>query len=302
MKNNLTIFLYKALFFIVPVFILFETLFRTGVYPIITNSSLFDRKMFEVQKQHLKKVELLSIGSSIGLYEVNSGVIVQNLKMSYYNFSSWGLTMADMNVMLKSFVKDYRPGTVLICSSLGDFMSAPNDSYLNYLNTSSCIRDYFPEYFYLKNYSSIHQIIYRKYNAYPLVFDAWGGASLTIDPQHINRDKWDEHFLFPTEYTQNQYTALDSLSAFLREQKIRFIFAQAPIKASYANTVSAKQKIASHFDRCKSIVEGRGGVYLNYYDTTAFTDRLFFDQSHLQAEGSVILTKKMVADLKTIVY
>jgi hypothetical protein len=302
MKNNLTIFLYKTLFFILPVFILFEILFRTGFYPIITNSSLFDYKMFEVQKQHLKKVELLSIGSSIGLYDVNSGVIVQNFKRSYYNFSSWGLTMADMNVMLKSFVKDYRPETVLICSSLGDFMSAPNDSYLNYLNTSSCIRNNFPEYFYCKNYSSIHQIIFRKYNAYRLAFDPWGGASLTIDPKDINRDKWNEHFLFPTDYTQSQYMSLDSLSAFLREQKIRFIFAQAPIKASYANTASARQKIEAHFDRCKSIVEGRGGVYLNYYDTATFTDRLFFDQSHLQAGGGVILTRKMVADLKTIVH
>jgi hypothetical protein len=56
----------------------------------------------------------------------------------------------------------------------------------------------------------------------------------------------------------------------------------------------------THFARCRTIVEGRGGVYLNYYNPTIFTDSLFADQYHLQDKGSVIFTEKVVADVKKI--
>ena len=295
------IFLYKIVLFVVPVLVLFEILFRLGFSPIVTNSMLFDFKMLEARKHHVKNVKLLSVGSSIGLYELNSGVIVKNLKMPYYNFASWGMTIADMRVLLNSLVKEYKPKYVIICSSLGDFMTTPNDSYLNYVSTNSYIRNNFPEFFYFKNYNSIHQLFIRKYEAYHLDFDKWGGASLTIKQKDINRDKWNEHFIFPTAYTQGQYKELDTLGAFLKEQNIGFIFVQAPIKASYTNTPLAEQIVKLHFDKCKSIVGNQGGIYLNYYNTTVFTDSLFFDQSHLQAEGSVILTQEIVADLKTII-
>ena len=302
MKSSYKIFFLKILLFSVPVFVFFEILFRLGYFPVITNSTCFDLKMMNVQKHHFKKIGLLSMGSSVGLYSLNSNIIVRNLNISYYNFSSWGLQMADTKILLSSFVKTYHPKYVLLASTFTDFTAPRNNSYLDYLNTDNCIKNNFPEFFYFRNYTSIHQIIRRKVTGYALNFDNWGGVSLSVKQKDINRDKWNEHDIFPTKYTQGNYKQLDSLCTFLKEQKIKFIFVQTPIKKSYTNTASSKQIINSHFDRCRSIVERQDGMYFNYYNTSVFTDRLFIDQYHLQDTGSVILTKEIVADLKKIIH
>jgi len=301
MKKSINRFLLKILLFVIPVLFFFEILFRLGFAPIITNSTLFDVKMLAVQKHHIKNIKLLAMGSSITLYELNSDSIVQNFNLPYYNFASWGLQIADMNKLLASLVKTNKPKYIIICSSFPDFVSPPNNSYLNYINTSNYIKDNFPEFFYFKTYNSIHQVIRRKFNTYPLYLDNWGGASLSARLRNVNSEKWKEHDIFPTKYTPGNYKALDSLGAFLFEQKIKLIFVQVPIKKSYINSDQSKRVILAHFDRCKSIVEGKGGIYLNYYNTTIFTDSLFIDQYHLQDAGSLILTKEIVADLKKVI-
>jgi hypothetical protein len=301
MKSPFKIFLLKLTVFIVPVLLLFETLFRLGFYPIITNSTLFDAKMLAIQRQHVKKIELLSIGSSINLYDLNSDIIVKNFDMPYYNLGSWGLQITDMRALLNGFVKEYHPKYVVLCSSFTDFISPPNDTYANYINTDFYLKDNFPEIFYFKDYHSIHQIVRRKYKAYPLNFDQWGGAALKLTLKDIVWNKWNEHGIFPTKYTSQNYKDLDSLAAFLKQQNIKFIFMQAPIKKSYANTVLSKQIIQSHFDKCRAITESRGGTYLSYYKTDVFTDNYFTDQYHLQAAGAVVLTGLAVADLRKVI-
>jgi len=301
MEKPLNRFVFKMLLFIAPVLLFFEVLFRLGFAPIVTNSTLFDIKMLAVQKHHIKNVKLMAMGSSITLYELNSNIIVQNFNLPYYNFASWGLQIADMNRLLTDLVKTNKPKYVIVCSSLGDFTAPPNSSYLNYINTSNYIKDNFPEFFYFKNYNSIHQIIRRKFNTYPLVLDNWGGASLSGKLRNKNTGKGDGHDVFPTKYTQDNYQALDSLSAFLSEQKIEFIFVQAPVKKSDTGTDQYQNQLSAHFNKCKSIIEGNGGIYLNYYNTSIFTDSLFTDQYHLQTAGSVIFTKEIVADLKGVI-
>ncbi len=300
-KGQLNKFVIKTVLFALPVFILFEILFRLGFAPIVTNSDLFDAKMQHIKKLHIKQVNLMAIGSSITLYELKSDLVTQNLDTSYYNFASWGIQINDILLMLHKFIPGHQPKYVIMCASLGEFMSPPNSTYANYLNTPTFIRDNLPEFFYLKNYNSIHQIIWRKYFEYPINFDAWGGASLTVKPTDINREMRDAHDEFPTRHTQSNYNGLDSLAVWLKQQGIKFIFIQAPIKKSYANTDYYQQRINTHFDKCRSIIESRGGIYLNYYNTTIFTDSLFVDQYHLQNAGAIIFTKEIVADLKKVI-
>jgi hypothetical protein len=301
MKKTINRFLLKVLLFIIPVLVFFEVLFRLGFAPIVTDSTLFDLKMLAIQKHHIKNIKLLAMGSSITLYELNSDSMVKNFNLPYYNFASWGLQIADMNRLLASLVKTNHPEYIILCSSFPDFVSPPNNSYLNYINANSWVKDNLPELFYFKNYNSIHQIIRRKFNTYPLYIDNWGGASLSVKLRDINSEKWNERNIFPTKYTPENYQALESLSAFLAGQNIKLIFVQVPIKKSYTNTDRSKRIITAHFDTCRSIVEGKGGIYLNYYNTTIFTDSLFIDQYHLQQAGSLILTKEIVADLRKII-
>jgi hypothetical protein len=301
MKQTLNRFVFKLLLFALPVLLLFEVLFRLGFAPIVTNSTLFDLKMAAIQKRHVKNIKLVAMGSSITFYELNSKLMVQNFNVPYYNFASWGLQMGDMARLLPGFVNENHPQYMIICSSFPDFISPPNDSYLNYINASHLTKNVMPELFYFKNYSSIHQIIRRKFNTSPLVPDDWGGAELTVKPQNIDSGKWNEHDIFPTKYTAGNYRALDSIAAFLKAQHIKFIFAQVPVKESYTNNETSRWLIQGHFAKCKAIVEGDGGIYLNYYNPKIFADSLFIDQYHLQNAGAIIFTNKLVADLKNII-
>ena len=299
MKTGIFKIIYKTLLFMLPVPVAFELLFHTGFYPIITDSTPFDLKVITLQKHPVKSIKLMAIGSSITLYELNSAILEQNLHVPYYNFASWSLVMADSRVLLNCFVKDYHPGYVVICSSIGDFSSAPNNTYSNYTSTNSWIRHHLPEYFYLKDYHSLHQIIRRKYNTYPVDFDNYGGATIKIPKgaQH----KADIAVNFPNQYTPGEYQQLDSLSAMLKNKNIKLIFIQAPLRASYANKVLSQEIITAHFNHCRSIVESHNGIYLNYHNTRIFSDSLFEDQNHLTPAGSVVLTHEIVADLKKII-
>jgi hypothetical protein len=298
MTKQVNKFIIKTLLFVLPVLILFETMFRLGFGPVVTNSELFDAKMQHIKQQHVGDVKLMSIGSSITLYELKSDLITQAFNMPYYNFASWGIQVSDMRTMLTDYVNEHHPKYVIMCASIGEFRGPPNESYLNYFNTPPFIRNNIPEFFYQKNYNSIHQVIRRKYFEYPINFDQWGGASLTVKPKDTTRNMPDTRDTFPTRYTQANYNALDSIAAFLEAKGIKFIFAQAPVKRSYANTQYYRLCLQAHFDKCKLIVEQHKGIYLNYYNTVIFTDSLFVDRYHLQDAGSRLFTKEVIGDLK----
>jgi hypothetical protein len=297
MKTTPALFLFKGLIFLLPVLVFFEILFRMGYAPVVTNSTLFDIKMLDIQKRRIKKTKIISLGSSITLYELNSGLIVDSLDPSYYNFASWGLQLADMKNLLPGFVKDTDPGYVIICSSPGDFVSPQNDSYFNYINTPDFIKNNFPEFFYFKNYNSIHQIIRRKIKAFPLKLDDWGGASLEIKAKDLSNHPENGLLLFPTSYTNENYNNLDSIASFLKNHQIKLIFIQAPLK----NSSFTAPILQAHFSTCRQIVEAQNGIYLNYNNPAVFPDSLFIDQFHLLNEGSVILTNEIVSGLKKII-
>ena len=298
MKGKLNIFLGKTLLYAIPVCLLFEALFRFGFYPVVSNSSLFDYKMTEVQKQHLGTVKVLAIGSSCGLYDLNSPLIVKDLSPSYYNFCSWGLQVSDIQLLLPQLVDRYKPKYVILCSSPWDFKGPPNETYGNYTSMPSFFRDHLPELFYFRPFSSIHQLAFRKWQGYHPPVDHWGGS-----PSSVPRDKaaWDKYYLFPTTYTPGAYAGLDSLCSWLQDQKIALIFAEMPFNLVYDNAPEARQLLAEHIEKCRAIVTARGGYFFNYHDPETFPDSTFLDQTHLEAASAVIMTQKLTTDLKKII-
>jgi hypothetical protein len=301
MKNKAVLFITKTVLFLLPVLIFFELLFRMGYAPIVTNSTFFDIKMRAIQKNHVKGVKILAFGSSIALFELKSDLIVQHFQAPYYNFGSWGLQMTDMNNLITGYVKEYHPQYVVICSSVGDFISPANDSYFNYINTPGWIKNNFPEYFYFKNYSSIRQIIRRKIKAYPLILDPWGGAALRLKTTDI-ADSVDGHMLFPTKYTGENYKQLDSMASFLHKNQIQLIFIQAPIRHALTDTGVSTPVSHAHFAACKRLVESQGGIYFNYDNPRIFSDSLFAGRYHLLDPGAILLTQEMIPDLQRIIH
>jgi len=306
MQRGMTRFLIKTFFFLLPVVIGFGILFRLGFAPIMTSSGFFDHKMQWLQRHPLKDVRLMAAGSSMTVYALNSEMIVQQLHLPYYNFASWSMQMGDTRVVVMDLVRTYHPDYLVICSSPAEFTEADNPTYRNYTGTWRFIREHFPGYFYFSDYHSIHQLFLRKYHSSHLGMDEWGRGTALFELQRENPHGTGPERLDPNVYFnehaagfEHQYRELDSLCAWLQQEKVKLIFVQAPMQAFVGRT--GRPWLKAHFDTCRPMVEQHGGVYLNYYDTTLFKDNLFVDPGHLTADGSDSLTKKLVADLKTVI-
>ncbi|MES2375592.1 MAG: hypothetical protein V4553_03390 [Bacteroidota bacterium] len=301
MEKSLKVFLLKVCLFTVPIFLLFEIFFRLGLYPIFTTSGNLDAKIISLQKRHFKHIDIIMTGSSVGGYDIVDSAIAGSFNKSYYNLSSWGLQVIDMEALDKTWVERYHPKYLIVVSILSDFRRPDRGIFTNYVNTDNWIKNNFPEYFYFSDYRSISQLIRRKTGA-SFSFNSLGGQPSPFIHEDKKKHKWvAEDDSFPTAYTQANYNALNSLSSFLKQQQVKLIFIQAPVANSRSGEAFYKTMIARHFNTCKNIVERNNGVYLNYYDRASFSDSMFYDKNHLIRKGAVILTKKIAEDLKNII-
>jgi hypothetical protein len=302
MKNQFKLFLIKTLLFTAPIFVLFEVFFCLGIYPIITNSPVFDKKFVGLQKRHVKHVRIIAVGSSITLGDLESSLLVKNIDTSYYNLGSWSLQLNETCDLTKDWVKRYHPEYVVMCSTMDDFKLHDENGYNDLINTNSYIKDNLPEFFYFKNYHSISELIRRRYHSVIADFDNWGGAREHFHHRVKEWQVWKPEIDgFPRVHTEGNYNALDSLSLYLKHHDIKFIFIQAPTTNSRATEPFYLRLLKSHFDRCESTIKKNGGIYLNYYDPRVFPDTLFYDRIHLLNKGATIFTKMVIKDLKKII-
>jgi hypothetical protein len=302
MENKKLLLFIKIFAFLLPVFICYAFLYGEGYLPLLTNSISFDAKYYAIKKQQVKEAALVSIGSSMTLDDINSSVIQDSIKLSYYNFASWGMQISDINHLLNNYILTFKPRYIIICSSTPDFQSSGNIS----LPTDFSVADKWLPYFYFKNFNSILQVVQRKkeldldqksitqYTS--LQFDNNGGVALDIknDPLWKSRN---ERILTPLLFNEDQYKALGDVAAFLRTKHIKLFFIQAPVKLSALNTISGNS-IDKHIARCKSILQKEGGNYLNYYANPLFADSLFADDFHLSGYGARLFTQQVVKNIR----
>jgi len=275
-----------------------------GYLPLLTNSTSFDAKIYAIQKQEVKPVEIMALGSSITLDDISSDVLTKNIPLSYYNFSAWGLEVNDINGIMAVYLPKYHPKYVIICSSIPDFRKPGNmESYGRYLNSNDFIKNHFTEYFYIRNYNPLLEIINRKkeygeFKKTVLNFDQYGGISREKFGADTVLSNWVKDFSFPTPYTKMQYDELKRLTSNLKKRHIQLFFIQAPIEQSYMQAINNPEAIYKHFNVCKDIIEKGGGVYFNYYLPGVFADSLFVDPFHLSGKGAHILTNYLANDMR----
>jgi len=309
-KNLLSV-IYKIIFLATPflcIFVYFSLANYEMPIPLISKSISFDAKLHHYSKNNINQVEILAIGSSMTLNNLNSDVMVNKLKLKYYNFSSWGLQISDIHYLLKYYANKLLPRFVIICSNTTEF--GPKGTIEPPTFNELRIYDMFNWYFYFKNPNIFkfakQNIRYKKYlsdNSYTnLSFDRYGGAALNIPKENISLTRWNRQFDFPKDDSAAQYLELDQLAKFLNKNNIKLIFIQTPMRKGYLSDAKSNLLIGKHFTKCKDIVESNNGIYGNFHDTTIFDDSLFVDQLHLNEKGSVVFTKQVVNLINKKIY
>jgi len=306
-KMILKNFIGKILLLILPIIILYTVLFYSGYWPVLSNSISFDAKAYELNRINLKHTDILAIGSSVALNDLNTQIIKDNSSLSYYNFASWNLQIEDDYLLLKHYVFKYKPKYVMLLSTMHDFTFEPNTSLPANLDLGGQMLGYY----YIKNFANLHEIIKRKNaldlstednNRYDcLKFDNGGGVELqltTLSPKRLKEYLGD----FPNKKnTPKAYQSLINLSRFLEYRQVKLIYIQAPYRKNFVTSQALNDSVNIHFARCKFIIESNGGTYLNYHDFFAPTDSVMYvDPSHLSGVGSKVFTRKVMQDLKGI--
>lgn len=301
-------FLLKTVMYILLITGGYELLFRAGYLPIVTDSTYFDHKMAWIQRHPFKGADFAVVGSSVPLYGVESSQMVSHLPMSYYNFSSWNVKVTECRMIVESVVREYRPKYVLIGSSLGDFCRRTDSTYRNYTEATPFVRRQLPEVFYAVDYHSIHQIVYRHFKVNHVNFDPWGMGYWAFDkaalvglPADNVGEATIANLPYDPEYISMHYRALDTMSRWLRDQRVQMIFVQFPILAKSMADSADRARVERHIRTCDSIISRNGGIFLNYCDSLKGPDTLFAGSIHLRPPGAKVFTGKLVRDLEKII-
>gem|GEM_PF-4595029 len=266
-------------------------------------------KLLQSQNIQNKSLNIIAIGSSITQDNLNSDVIVQHFGNSFYNFSSWGTDISETRYFCEYYVSKYHPKLVLILSYHKDF-TKNNIIKLPYLPFV-----YYPIIkWYYAAYKTVIELnsaindnkaykIYRNNREYitSLMFDAYGGVSLTIPKENIEPRRWNDSLDFSkTELDENQYKELDILAKNLHKQNIILVFVQVPYREDEIKGLDLTS-LYKHTDKCRSILSENGQVYLNYATDTELSNIGYFvDVWHQNETGAVQLTKRIAHDIDSL--
>jgi hypothetical protein len=300
-------FLLKTALYVLLILAGFEGLYRAGFLPVVTDSTLFDRKMAWLQQHPMIQPKFAVLGSSTALYAIRSAQMVRTLPMSYYNFSAPLLNVASSLMIVRSIVRDYQPKYIMVGSNVGDFRRQTDSTYLYYTEASPFVKRNLPELFYFLDYHSIHQLVYRKWKVDWLEVDPLGGGDKIYNRPLMEKKLADNpgayagQLDFDLQHQQIHYQALDSMSRWLREHRVKLIFVQCPIRGSNLVDAAVRAQVERHIAICDSIVEANGGIFINHCNAVVGRDSLFFDPVHLWPAGGEIFTDSLVRDLGKII-
>ena len=265
--------------------------------PKFTSSFSFNDKL---EFSRNKKVDILSIGSSMNLNNLSSKIVINRFKSrSYLNLSSWGLKLKTDFDLLKIQTKIQKPKSLIFVSNIIDFTNREKDElneneYDNqeiekYLTTHNSMF-YHLEYFNLKYY--FRGCLLRKgyksgRNFYlTLQYDDHGGTPIDPKKFQYNIERWNNSFTKPPN--EKYYNYLDSILNYCKLNNIQFFFFQSPTRKKTL-IKNEKEILLNHCKKVENIVCEKGGFFVNSNDEK-WDDSLFIDGIHLNENGADLFT------------
>ena len=266
--------------------------------PNFTNSFSYNEK---VLFSHSKKANILAIGSSMSLNNLNSATIVDLLHSdSYLNLSSWGINMEENYKLLQMYSPQSKPSILIISSSLGDFGMSDKLICYNYIRNYLKDNTIIFTYYYLKNFDCQYYLknleekeICRSSNGiYASVkYDKYGGVLLDSLNFKINKDRWNNTAISIGQSSNYQW--LDSIAGYCHRNNIKLLFIQSPFREGIAMQLSKDSILLKHIAKVNKIVSSYGQVFING-DEKIWPDSLFVDATHMNAKGARKFTEHCI--------
>ncbi len=285
------------------------TLIPENSEPLLTNRISFDSKARYIRNLKPENPDLIVLGSSISLNNVNSDTIASCTGTSkFLNLSVWSLNIEAILMLARYYVNRYSPKVIITATSPVDFNN--EHSFPDFSSSISRMNRYINQwpdwYFYLTRYNlsaiSKRAETLRKYSdpghSKSLCFDFAGGVPLTVK----NADKNPFHLKQTMKFMQEKhYKALDELCSFLKKKNIRFFLVQSPTHPYFIENNSSEKRFRKHIERIKSIVSRYNHNFLDLSSNTIYEQDDFADNIHLQTKGAIKFTHLMMQKVAPVI-
>lgn len=264
--------------------------------PNLSTSFSLNEKLRFLRGQS-RDAEVIALGSSMTLMNLNSEVVVKALgSKKYLNAGSWGASIIDMYSILKVLHKTYPAmNTLIISSNLIDFQhgvkTADYNVIADYLNPEKTRFDQYYLHnlhvkYFIKNYPYMRAVRTHPQEYFYLSFDPYGAVMLEGKGFHITEDRWELAFL-SDQVKAEQYSYMDSISTYCRVKGIKLIFCQNSYRFKKKQTFDKKtiKLISDHVTKVSSILSRDHHIFVDAGERD-WDDRLFVDAIHLNREGT----------------
>lgn len=250
-------------------------------------------------------VNLLAVGSSMSLNNLNSQAVIEHFKDSnYVNVGSWSTRMNQTAKISALLIDILKPRTVLLTSNMEDWMTTPDyftvdtimlrDYITEWSTIGSYLRTLRPSYYLREMENNKQRMTDPEYFDF-LGFDPWGGASINVPPENVTADREANTVPRPDQIDQSLYEHLEWLAARADSGGIDLIFIQAPYREN-VQTDELRSLITTHEYRVKNILEAYGHTFISTTDRS-WPNELYIDPSHLKAQGAYMFTQYALSKL-----
>jgi hypothetical protein len=297
----------SILFLLTYIFIIFAEEY----YPLrISENVAFDAKIrFLKKSKRLNSSDTIVIGSSMGLINLNGEVLEEKSRSitQVANLSAWGDQVLQTEQILQ-LIEDGDVKYVIFPLQMTDF-SKDKKYDVNFDELKKYIEDKFTLHLYNKvffnmfnflkvfyNYKSFHLVE----NTYPcLLFDKTGGISYRIYGEDIDQEKWEDNRIFGLN--MKNFAALERMAKTITAKNIKFIVATTPLRLPL---LARSPEWEGQYNKFSNLMEEHatenGYHYLNLHQELLLNDVFFADSSHMNYEGSVILSQRIAEYIDSI--
>ncbi len=272
-------------------------------YPLrISDNVAFDAKVrFLKDSQRIPGSDAAIVGSSMGLINLNGKTLEEKSKKidRVVNISSWGEQVLQVEQELKLIADNKNIKYVIYPLQMEDF-SFDKLHDLDFEEINKYIKGEFTLYPYNRvflnifsflkafyNYQSYHQTDHR----YPsLLFDETGGVNYRIYGDNIEPDRWTKNKVYGLN--KKNFDALKRIAKSMQDKNIKFIVLTTPLRLPLLEASPEWKKQFEDFTRLMETTALESNFnYLNLHHLLMLEDDLFADSSHMNYEGSVLLSE-----------
>ena len=266
--------------------------------PPFTGSISFDEKAVWLSKHFDQPCDVLAIGSSMTLNNLDSEVFAGR---HFLNAGSWGLKIDQTDYLLSLLLEYLKPKVVLVVTAPTDFerdyrgRKIYDETKLRRFFTSKDLFRSHLDCLYLtylvENYAAIGRDRHGRRNYYSLDFDS--GGSVPIDPEGLERDqkRWMKPVAPESSMDPVNYEALGKLAKRCADIGIQFLLVQPPIRKDILSETDIDFLTNRHWPKLAAICQEHEATFDNQHGVMAADSSVFVDSTHLNAIGAQRLSQ-----------